>query len=202
VCFQVCPLGAFYSLSRSGISYAILNKKTGEELKQLQAQRPLRLTAYVKYNEWEAAWRNNSHSGVISFDINLYGRREDAIEVGDTLRNFGICLQQPDHGLESASYYNPHFFHAQEVSGQTVLETPLVPREADPGDSDNTPQNKSDPRGQDEPVDPRKELESILDSLSHHNVLHERKVDNRIRTKLMRYESIATRMTFHRNHRG
>ncbi|KAI2626751.1 SNF2 family N-terminal domain-containing protein [Hypoxylon sp. NC1633] len=156
--FHVCPDGAYYGLSleSSGIVFSIFSRKTCEELKHLLSEGPLRLEAY-------------------GLDINIYGARDDAQQVGKKLSSLGLTLQQPLYGLDDVTYYNPHFLHVQELFGHYVAETPRLDlRAVIPLSSSKQDAIPEEPKAQ---VDADTEVDSILNSLSHHTVLHKHTIE-------------------------
>ena len=139
----------------------------------------LRLQTQVNHKDWTSAWQKDETSAIMTLDINLYGVREDAKQVGSILASSGICLQQPTCGLEGVIYYNPHFLHVKEVMGETVLETQLIPL----GQEDR--ETVTSKAANKEQVDAATELTCILNSLAHHDVLRKHDVDGRIRSSLL-----------------
>jgi SWI/SNF-related matrix-associated actin-dependent regulator of chromatin subfamily A3 len=179
--FQVVPEGNFYSLEYNGNKFAVLNKKTCSDLQAVFNGRQVRLTAYVQSKEWSNAlksWSKNKNSTTLTVEINMYGMRDVADEVGKVLSAAGTFLQQPRYGLDGISYYNPHYFRVPGFSDADSLDTPILTIK-DPG---SAPVQNTRPDDRD---DASVEVTSILDSLSHHNLLKERVADVRIRQPLL-----------------
>lgn len=186
LCFPVSPFGSYYGLESSGDVFCVFSKKTCLVFDTLRKDRHIRLQAYLEHEVLEKAKMKSGRRGqlgTLTADINIYGSRKDASEVGSVLHTSGICLQQPNIGLDGFTYYNPHVFHAQEVMGQYVVETPLLPLHAI---TLNTTNNSS--RAPDTQLDADTEVTSMFDSLTHHHILRQRDTDRRIKTGLKEYE--------------
>lgn len=179
--FQVVPEGHCYSLEHHGNKFAVLNKKTCSDFQALLNGQQIRLHAYVRSKEWSnvlKSWQKNKSSTILTVEINIYGAREVADEVGNILSTSGTFLQQPRSGLDGIAYYNPHFFRVPGFSDANSLDTPILTIK----DTTSAPIQKA---GLDERNDPSVEVASILDSLSHHDFLKERFADVRIRRPLL-----------------
>lgn len=112
-------------------------------------------------------------ANTIPVDINVYGKRENAFSVGNVLSSFGVDLQQPVCGLEDAAYYNPHFFHVEELLGLgPVHQTPLLKISAKVDTNTHGVESSvaATPE-QDGNLDISTEINSVLRSLSHHAIL-------------------------------
>jgi hypothetical protein len=179
--FQVVTEGNYYSLEYHGNKFAVLNKKTCSDLHTVLKGRQLQLHAYVQSKEWSNAlksWQKNPSSSILTVEINMYGSRELADEVGKVLSTSGTFLQQPRFGLDGFVYYNPHYFPVPGFSDANAPETPILTIK----DPDSAP--VQDTRT-DERSDASVEVANILDSLSHHGFLKERVADVRIRQQLL-----------------
>lgn len=117
---------------------------------------------------------------MITGELNIYGPREIAHEVGKALSATETFLQQPRFGLDGIQYYNPHYLPVPGFSEVSSLETPILAIEdtsAPPLIQNTTPVEQGDASG---------EVTDILDhSLSHHGLLHEQAADARIRSSLL-----------------
>lgn len=179
--FQVVNEGNFYSLEYHGNKFAVLNKKTCSDLQSVFDVRQVRFTAYVQSKEWSNAlksWSKNKNSTTLAVEINIYGMRDVADEVGKVLSAAGTFLQQPRYGLDGISYYNPHYFRIPGFSAADSVDTPILTI----NDLGSAPVQNTRP---DDRNDASIEVTSILDSLSHHNILKERVADVRIRQPLL-----------------
>jgi SWI/SNF-related matrix-associated actin-dependent regulator of chromatin subfamily A3 len=178
--FQVVPDGDYFSLEHYGNKFAVLNKKTSSDFRAVLQSQQVRLHAYVEGKEWSKPvklWQNNT-SNIITVEINIYGAREIADEVGKVISTFGTFLQPPRYGLYGVGYYNPHYFRVPGFANVESLDTPIITIE-EPS-SFSIQSTAPDERG-----DPSREVLSILDSLSHHDFLKERAADVRIRRPLL-----------------
>lgn len=179
--FPVVPEGNHYSLKHFGNTFAILNKKTCNDLQAVLNGRQVNLHAYVQSKEWSNTlqlWQHNRTSTILTVEINIYGAREVADEVGKVLSTLGTFLQQPRYGLDGVAYYNPHYFPVPGYADAYSLDTPIVNIK----DTTSAPMQHA---RRDQPSDSSVEITSILDSLSHHDFLKERVADVRIRQPLL-----------------
>jgi SWI/SNF-related matrix-associated actin-dependent regulator of chromatin subfamily A3 len=179
--FQVVPDGGYYSLEYYGNKFAVLNKKTCGDFRAVLQSQQVRLHAYVEGKEWSETvklWQKYNNSTIITVEINIYGAREIADEVGKVISTFGTFLQQPRYGLYGVGYYNPHYFRVPGFENVESLDTPIITIE----EPSSFPIQSAPP---DELADPSREVSSILDSLSHHDFLKERAADVRIRRPLL-----------------
>jgi hypothetical protein len=179
--FRVVPDGAYYSLEYCGNKFAVLNKKICGDFRAVLQSQQVRLHAFVEGKEWSEAvklWQKYNTSTIITVEINIYGAREIADEVGKVISNFGTFLQQPRYGLYGVGYYNPHYFQVPGFANVESLDTPIITIE----EPSSFPIQSAAP---DELGDPSREVSSILDSLSHHDFLKERAADVRIRRPLL-----------------
>ncbi|XXG96437.1 hypothetical protein Hte_002720 [Hypoxylon texense] len=190
--FFVCPDGAYYglSLSSSQAPFSVFSKKTCEELRELLSSWTLRLEAYARpQDSGTTKISRNQKVSSLEVDINVYGTREDAREVGKKLSSFGIALQQPSYGLSGTTYYNPHFFHTNELFGEYVAETPFLHQGAET--STTTSKQDSLPEVTRTQLDTATEVDTILNSLSHHTVLHKQTKVNGLKTTLKDHQMEA-----------
>ena len=185
-CFDICQHGAFYALDSLGAKFAVLNKKVCQDIKALLAGRDLRLQAYVSREEWTHTgqqWEREKAAAVVNFDLNIYGSRKDANDVGKILSSAMLFLQRPLYGIGgNVVYYNPHYLHAEEIRGNEVSETPISIAQDKPSDSHGDAEGQAKKAVQDE-VDQTSdtgEIDTILNSLSHHNILAKSATDRSI----------------------
>lgn len=124
-----------------------------------------------------AQWSSSIMSGPkdLTLDLNIYGQRNDAQQVGKLLTNIGISLQQPLYGLESFIYYNPHFLHIDEMRGEDVRETPLL--SIQPAESNISPSLHHTANVMTATIDAEEEVAMIFDSLNNNQILKKRDTD-------------------------
>ncbi|KAI1121432.1 SNF2 family N-terminal domain-containing protein [Nemania abortiva] len=138
-----------------------------------------------------SSW-NRQTTTVLPAEVNIYGARTNAKEVGAVLSKSRLFLQKPRHGLDSAEYYNPHIlridgyhlevdsFEQPQISTTGTSETPERSEEGEARSSDTAV------------------VDSILDSLSHHNVLREITIVPDIRSTLLAHQKEAVDFIFQR----
>lgn len=119
--------------------------------------------------------KHSAESSLITVDINIYGSREDADEVGRSLSKSGLFLQWPRYGLDGFEYHNPHILRIEGFPEQnpTEISVDYISKLPDQDSDDGHPVTDSGM------------VESILDSLSHHVLLQEISVDRRIKSMLL-----------------
>ncbi|KAH6845784.1 SNF2 family N-terminal domain-containing protein [Chaetomium sp. MPI-CAGE-AT-0009] len=190
--FGVCQYGAFYALESSGAKFAVLNKKICHIIRLLLSGRELQLHAFVAREEWTRVvqcWMKEGTSTVVSLDLNIYGYRQHASEVGRALSTSKLFLQQPIHGLDGFIYYNPHYLHADEILGSQVSQTPLI-QVGDKALVNVIGHEVIREKGQQ--ISAEVEIDSILNSLSHHNILGKSIADRRIiKTTMLDHQAEA-----------
>jgi SWI/SNF-related matrix-associated actin-dependent regulator of chromatin subfamily A3 len=180
--FAVVQEGDYFALEYEGHKFARLNKRFCRDLHALvTSERQVRIQAYVPKKDWTTvvqSWRTQS-SAPFPVEINLYGTRADAEEVGSILSKSGTFLQSPHFGLDGAEYHNPHFLQIEGYSDEIPIETPLSPR-------GNVPETRDQAEEEESQVNDSAEFNSILNSgLLHHSTSQEILVDGRIKTELL-----------------
>lgn len=191
---EVSLKGDYFELLNSGQAFARLNKSFCNEARRL-ADFGVEFRAYLQKNSWEASCvaLNNSlpepSETTFAVDVNVYSFRHHADRIGDIFSQAGFFLQHPIHDFANAPYYNPQvlkiegFEERQETSVNFASESTweLV----EPGTS-----MLSDRTELEHQRNGFNQLDSILNSLSHHGILHEIHTDqNRIRTTLLPYDN-------------
>lgn len=176
--FTVVQEGDYFALEYGKYKFARLSKGLCCNLRALVTERQVCIRAFVPNKDWTTAVRSwsNQTPKLLPVDINVYGSREDAEEVGRTLSKSGTFLQFPRYGLDGAKYYNPHLFRIEGYPEQVPIETVHWPAEGvipDRSVEEETQLNDS------------LVVDSILDSLSHHVPLREIPVDSRIKSTLL-----------------
>ncbi|KAF2996999.1 hypothetical protein E8E14_002613 [Neopestalotiopsis sp. 37M] len=188
--FSVSKYGNYYGLWSEGILVAILDKRTCGIVQELARGTNCGLTriqAFIDIAQW---WSGiSSDSQTINIDLNVYGPREGARQIGRLLNSIGISLQQPLFGLQGFTYYNPHFLHIDEIRGEDVYETPLLNIELVDSNPSDTGHDTTGSKTT--TLEAKEEVDSILDSLAHHEILMERDTDRRMKTKLQHHQKQA-----------
>jgi SWI/SNF-related matrix-associated actin-dependent regulator of chromatin subfamily A3 len=101
LCFPDDEMDFGYLRSGVGKTLAPLLAKPCVELE------PLVLTSNLKQVIGRA---NKSADAMVKVDINAYGPRRTAADVGDALSDGKLWLQKSDHAKAGVFYDNPHFF--------------------------------------------------------------------------------------------
>ncbi|RYP46657.1 hypothetical protein DL768_007170 [Monosporascus sp. mg162] len=188
--FPVSRIGSYFGLDYSGAVFAVFNRKTCLLIDEMQAKHRVQLYAYTEPETLKRALASHTSKSpaIISVDLNIYGERQDATDVGRVLSSHKLFLQQPIHKPESATYYCPHFLHVQEVLGQSLTETPWFelcrPQQL-------LSQQQNGPRASEHLLDAHAEPASIFNSLSQHAYLHKRAADKGIKTTLKDHQMEA-----------
>lgn len=186
LCFPVIRQGICYTLQYSDSAFAVLNKKTCDDIQSLFSVKEVSILAFIQAKKWTRACQDHrvgAGTVTLSMDLNVYGHKEDAAEVGGLLSANGTFLQQPLHGLDNVVYYNPHVLHAPEILGGFVHETPRLRINMDTEELVQSEVKTKESKA----VDASSELDSILDSLSQQKFLHiqSQVADQRLRTELL-----------------
>jgi hypothetical protein len=192
IILEVSLKGDYFELLNSGQPFAHLNRGFCSEARRL-ADFGVEFRAYLQKDSWEAyyATLNNflpeSSAKTFAVDINVYSFRHHADRIGDIFSPAGFFLQHPTHDFVDALYYNPQllefegFEEKRETSASLASESTL--ELAEPGISMSS--DRADLEHQRNGSDL---VDSILNSLSHHEILREIHTDqNRIRTELLPY---------------
>lgn len=181
--YPVVAQGLVHGLCTHHDIFAVFNKTASQYLHQLVEMDGVRLEGLISRGQFLAARAKDETA--IPVDVNIYGKREDACNVGDVLSRFGVYLQQPVYGLEDTTYYNPHFLHVQELLGLgPAQETPKfkigMPTDANARQAEsNSPATPTTEQG-----DTSTEISSVLSSLSHHAILRQKSGAASLRSKL------------------
>lgn len=161
---MVCGLAAH------GDIFAVLNKAACQYMHHLIEAGGIRLEGLISRTRFLAA--RAKETTTISMDVNVYGKREDAFNVGQVLSSFGVHLQQPICGLEHATYYNPHFLHVEELLGQgPVPETPRFEIDTKTNFIARGRQSNGSATLAPEQRNISTDISNVLASLSHHAIL-------------------------------
>ncbi|KAJ2989303.1 hypothetical protein NUW58_g3536 [Xylaria curta] len=187
--------GDYFALKCGETKFGRLNKGLCRQLHDMVSKQQIHIYAYVSIKDWNTAissW-NRSTPTFISAEINVYGARADAKEVGGILSKSRIFLQMPRHGLDGIEYYNPHIL---KIEGYPELVTfEQSQSQAFTEHASETPEasDEAEARSNDTAV-----VDSILDSLSHHNELREIAIVPDIRSTLLHHQKEAVDFVFQR----
>ncbi|KAF4957210.1 hypothetical protein FGADI_3275 [Fusarium gaditjirri] len=89
----------------------------------------------LKYDLREIIHRANKLADArVKVDINIYGLRSKALDIGRTLSNGKLWLQRSSHGRHGVAYENPHFLDIsiQDTGEGEVQNTQLAPNDGVP----------------------------------------------------------------------
>ncbi|KAI6090313.1 SNF2 family N-terminal domain-containing protein [Hypoxylon rubiginosum] len=185
--------GDYFALKYGEIKFGRLNKGLCRQLTELTSKQQVRSQAYISANIWNtkiSGW-NNQGPHYITAEVNIYGSRADAKEIGSILSRLGVFLQMPRHGEDNVEYYNPHILRIEGFSELASFEQPRVyTRDASKarGESEERESQSNDTAV----------VDSILDSLSHHNILQEIAIVPDIRSTLLPHQKEAVDFIFQR----
>lgn len=164
--WEVAKTGDFYGLStdKPDDLFAMVNKQTCQQIIQIEELPGIRFSAHLYTDD-------DGPSFLV--DLNVFGPLEDADKVGALLTAAGVSLQRPLDGVDNVKYHNPHYLpirHSAEAD-LTSESFSIVDKSA---------------VGVDETTDQERErLDSIMNSLSHDDLLREHHTDGRIRSVLL-----------------
>lgn len=177
--WNITRSGDFYGISWHGGIFAMINKKTCHQLREVADGRRVQFVASVTDSVWTAAlnsWIKMRGQATLAVEVNLYGVYTDATEVGSILSRNGAFLQRPLSELMDAMYvryHNPHYMPLRHSSQDDLACKPA--KEAKGQTAGTLPEQSSEVT----------QINFILNSLAHHNVLQERLDDTRLKTSLL-----------------
>ncbi|KAK7976507.1 hypothetical protein PG989_014970 [Apiospora arundinis] len=186
----VSPITSYYGLEYFGTIFAVISKANCAVISQLCASQNVQLRAFVQHNVLKQALSSHreKYPATLKVDINVYGVRGEAYEVGKILSSNDVTLQQPVHGLEGFTYYNPHFLHIKEFDGEHVEETPQyelqLPYKLHPEEQSLRKLAEGTAGG-------GGEIEEIFNCLTHTQQLQKRAADRGVKTKLQDHQKEA-----------
>ncbi|KAK8133073.1 P-loop containing nucleoside triphosphate hydrolase [Apiospora kogelbergensis] len=196
--FFVVQDGDFLTLKFLEVKFGRLNKGLCKALRDLVAQSQVHIQAFIPSDNLVTAMqsRNGRTPEHLPAEINIYGPKANAREIGGILSKSGIFLQMPQYGLETAEYYNPQILRMEGYPDILQLdesqESTNGAHETDtheaPGRSQRDPTRRND----------TEMVESILDSLSHHPMLQEIATVPDIRTPLLDHQKEAIDFVYRR----
>ncbi|KAH8880490.1 hypothetical protein GQ53DRAFT_891050 [Thozetella sp. PMI_491] len=114
---------------------------------------------------------------IVQMNINIYGPRRFAEQVGEVLSDRKFCLQRPDSRRAEAPYENPHFVTFPGLDLDTVVQE--TTKEA----------TVSKKKAHDERL--RELVDEVHNSLSRPNALETVEADQRIKTPLLEHQKSA-----------
>lgn len=181
--FAVVQEGDYFTLDFLGVKFGRLNKGLSKGLHDLVAQNQIFVQAFIPSNDLVTAMQccNGRTPGQLPAEINIYGSKANAREIGAALSKAGIFLQKPQHGLEIAEYYNPHILR---MDGYPDLLPYEEPQEFTNEAQETSERTTGAPRESTRRSDTA-EVDLILDSLAHHPILREIAIVPEIRTSLL-----------------
>ncbi|ETS77388.1 hypothetical protein PFICI_11262 [Pestalotiopsis fici W106-1] len=160
--FAVIQEGAFLTLRHEQVKFGRLNKGLCRHLHDLVANNRLRFQVFISSKDLFAAMRSHNCETPdhLPAEINIYGSKLDAREIGRILSKLGIFLQWPQHGIGAIEYYNPQIMKIEGLPdrlppGASQISTSDVHGALDEAGGISA-------KGQDTTT-----VDSILDSLSH-----------------------------------
>ncbi|KAI0192373.1 putative helicase, partial [Xylaria flabelliformis] len=115
---EIAQEGDYFVLKYGDSRFGRLNKGLCRHLHELVSKQQVRIQAYVSTNDLKTAIspQNYQTPRYVHTEINIYGARADAREVGSILSRSRIFLQKPQHGLDIMEYYNPHILRVEGYS--------------------------------------------------------------------------------------
>lgn len=181
--YPVVAQGLVHGLCAHHDIFAVFTKTASQYMHQLVEMDGVRLEGLISRSQFLAARTRDETT--ISVDVNIYGKREDACNVGDVLSRFGVYLQQPAHELEHTTYYNPHFLHIQELLGLgPAQETPKFKFGMPTDENARQVESNSPATPTTEQGDTSTEISNVLSSLTHHSILRQKSGAVSLRSEL------------------
>ncbi|PQE24601.1 hypothetical protein CJF31_00011242 [Rutstroemia sp. NJR-2017a BVV2] len=196
ILFDVSLVGDYFELLYSGQKFARLNKNFCSEVRRLTPF-GVKFQAYLSKSDWESLFPVQSNHRIgparpFDVEVNVYSFKHHADQIGDILSQTGVFLQDPTYGLDEVPYHNPQLL---EIRGVEKRQEEALDNVSDTSASNPISfgsvmeQEKTDPERQRNTTEI---VDSILDSLSHNNILQEVSTDqNRIKAKLLPHQMKA-----------
>ena len=162
----------------------MINKQTCQQITEIDRIPTVRFSAHLlpksdensnvsgKDSNGKGKGDDRKSDSELIVDLNVFGGYENAEEAGRLLSNHGISLQRPLEGADGMRYYNPHYFHLRHSAEEDVAMANMS-LNTDAGSAEES--NDAD----------QERITSIMNSLSHGNILREHQVDSRIRSILL-----------------
>ncbi|KAH9240166.1 hypothetical protein K456DRAFT_1826169 [Colletotrichum gloeosporioides 23] len=198
VCFlDVRRLESYFGVFSSDTLVALLSKGTCRLLHNLNEERVLQYFATIDPEQWGTILserRKNPNSVLMKLDLAIYGSIEYSQAIGSILEKSKITLQKPNFDLGATTYVNPHYLNLGHSCQDDLLLSGLDIELINP-----SPEIVS---GDDQAACVSAEVNSILDSLSHEDVLDEVEGDRRIKSRLLTHQKAAIDYVFKREMGG
>ncbi|KAI0157993.1 SNF2 family N-terminal domain-containing protein [Hypoxylon sp. FL1284] len=191
--FNVVREGNFLTLEYWGVKFGCLNKRLCRCLNDLIAQNLVHVQVYIPTEDLTKAMQSQYANipNHLPAEINIYGAKANAREIGDILSKSGVFLQMPQYGRNIAEYYNPHILRIEGYSDLLSLEESREITNDAHGAPDIRIEEST--RGNDTAV-----VESLLDSLSHHANLQELAIVPGIKSTLLDHQKQAVDFIYRR----
>lgn len=115
---------SWFGLQSDGKFFAVFSKKIGLGFHDLLDKADVEFQAVIdlRQGEHKTEALRGSQVASMTIDINIYGHRDNAELSGNVLSSLGWYLQQPILQRSGTRYYNPHFFHIDEISETPIFE--------------------------------------------------------------------------------
>ncbi|PHH89508.1 hypothetical protein CDD83_5880 [Cordyceps sp. RAO-2017] len=103
--------GGHVLLCYDGEDFAYLRRAAGNPLMPLLAKPSVKLEPKASASKLKHIIERarSPAEAVVKVDINIYGPRRAAEEIGDTLSRNRLWLQKPDQAKDDVAFENPHF---------------------------------------------------------------------------------------------
>lgn len=159
---------------QDGSTFGILNTHVTNALKHIVGKRPVEFDTLGHTTQIREAIEKatNAKDAMVRVQINVYGPKDIAEEIGNHLTGRKTYLQRPDVFRRGINYDNPHVFR---FSG---MELPDLENRAEVG--------KQRPSANDEKNQFRKTINNVYASLTRGKHLNQIQGDDRLGTKLLR----------------
>ncbi|KAI1175183.1 SNF2 family N-terminal domain-containing protein [Nemania sp. FL0916] len=186
--------GEYFSMSLAELIIGRLRKGLCRHLHELTSKQQIYMTAYVLSPDWTKAVNSFSPQRIIRVELNIYGPRAGANEVGRSLSESDIFLQRPQYGFNAGEmeYYNPHILRFEEFSNASLIE--------ESEQSSRTTSTLLEDSKEKEVTLPSlsDELDMVLGSLSHRNIARDISTVANIRSELYPHQKEAVDFVFQR----
>ncbi|KAF4452457.1 hypothetical protein F53441_4737 [Fusarium austroafricanum] len=123
---------------------------------------------------------NKSTDARVKVDINIYGLRSEALEVGRRLSNGKLWLQRSNHGRNNSIYDNPHFLSISVEEGES-------------GETQNSQQaaNGGQPKKKTKEDQLRRMVEEVYKTVENNRELEMVEGGERVTRQLLRHQKEA-----------
>jgi SWI/SNF-related matrix-associated actin-dependent regulator of chromatin subfamily A3 len=181
----VVPLGValtgdYLELFHDGHMFARINTVSCKDLRPLWDLR-IELSAFLDLSSWNALFRvwASKHwqdsAAMFEVELNVYSPRENADKVGQALSKATIFLQRPIFLFKDVLHYNPQLL---EVPGYIPCNEAVNDGNDESRENSSTPE-ETERSGARSRRRRRDALETVLDSLSHNEIQHEIRADDK-----------------------